>query len=324
MKRRIISILLVLMMIVSLAACGSSTSSSTDGTASDDYEEFSLEVAGTEVTYTKVPERVIAINYECAQELVALGLTDRIIGITPGHFKLDECLPEYQKEMSGLKDLGANISYETILAENPDFVYAHPWTFTAESTATPEEYIKDGIAIYGVKGDSQDVGTFEYYYDDLRNLGKIFGVEDRAEEIIAETQKRVDEVVKNAVKDAPTVFVYDSGDKQAYTAGNSAMQSEMLRLVGAKNIFDDIDAKYEEVSWEEVAERNPQWILINEYEDENQLNMTKKEFLKTNPALENCDAVKNDRFISINLLDLREGLNAINGLEATLEALKAK
>ena len=158
----------------------------------------------------------------------------------------------------------------------------------------------------------------------MRNLGKIFGVEERAEEIIKETQARVDAVKNDAVTDAPTVFVYDSGDKQAYTAGKSAMQSEMLNLVGAKNIFDDIDEKYEEVSWEEVAERNPQWILINEYEDENQLNMTKKEFLKTNPALENCDAVKNDRFISINLLELREGLQAVDGLEKTLAALKEK
>ena len=152
--KRIVSLMLVVLLVCSLTACGNNTgTTSTDSNSvsatsavSSDYDSFSLDVVGTEVTYTKVPEKVIAINYECAQELVALGLKDRIIGITAGHFKIEECLPEYQDDLADLKDLGSNISYETILAENPDFVYGHSWIFNAESTAAPEEYINDGIA----------------------------------------------------------------------------------------------------------------------------------------------------------------------------------
>ena len=70
------------------------------------------------------------------------------------------------------------------------------------------------------------------------------------------------------------------------------MQTTQIEACGGKNIFDNLNDKYANVSWEEVAERNPEWILIDEYEDENQTSGTKVDFIKKNPALANVDAVK--------------------------------
>ena len=100
-------------------------------------------------------------------------------------------------------------------------------------------------------------------------------------------------------------------------------QTEQIELVGAKNLFKDLNETYVEVSWEEVAKRNPDWILINEYEDEN-LTTTKTEFLKNNDALKDTNAIKNNHIISINLIELREGLQMVDGSEKLLKALNGE
>ncbi|MFX8262546.1 ABC transporter substrate-binding protein, partial [Acinetobacter baumannii] len=60
------------------------------------------------------------------------------------------------------------------------------------------------------------------------------------------------------------VFVYDSGEDKAFTAANTYLTS-LIDLVGGKNIFDDIDKGWAEVSWEEVVNRDPDVIVIVDY-----------------------------------------------------------
>ena len=307
--------------ISTLVGCSSVENKGSNG-GSSSSGSVTLDVNGKDITYDKVPERVVALNFENLQTLVALGLEDKIVGYTSAHFKLEEMLPEYQSKMKDLNCIGLSAAYEPVLNLNPDFIYAYEWSFNNESLTEPDDLLNEGIKYYMEYGNrkSNTDHKYEYVYQDLRDLGKIFHVEDRAEEIISGLEKRVADVESKAVKNSPRVFIYDSGDKQAYTAGKRALQSKMLETCGAVNVFEDLDADYEEVSWEEVAKRNPEWILINEYEDEN-LTESKTEFLKNNDALKDCDAIKNNKIISINLIELREGLQFVDGLDKTLDAL---
>ena len=86
------------------------------------------------------------------------------------------------------------ISREVTLSYEPDLVMDNQpdWFYTAENGfATVEDIQGVGGQTYTVtaKCDSGRLdATFEDNYTDLRNMGKLFAVEDRAESLIAEMQ----------------------------------------------------------------------------------------------------------------------------------------
>lgn len=76
----------------------------------------------------------------------------------------------------------------------------------------------------------------------------------------------------------------------------------------AKNIFDDIDKSFTEVSWEEVVNRNPDVIVILDYGDTSLAD--KEKLLLSKPALAGVEAIKNKRFIVLPLSAAAEGVRA--------------
>ena len=112
------------------------------------------------------------------------------------------------------------------------------------------------------------------------------------------------ETAENAVKGQETVkvFVYDMAqDGGAYTCGNN-FTAKLIEHAGGKNIFSDMDKTWANVSWEEVVERAPEVIVIDDYGDTS-LEQKISE-LKENPALAAVPAIANDRIISVNLCEV--------------------
>ena len=112
------------------------------------------------------------------------------------------------------------------------------------------------------------------------------------------------------------VMAFDSGDKAVLTSGKG-IEDEMIRLAGGNNIFGDLDNAFEEVSFEEVAKRNPDIIIIHSYDvgDTNGTTEEKIESLKKNPALENVTAIKNDNFVVVKLVEVFPGLQIFDAAE---------
>lgn len=103
-------------------------------------------------------------------------------------------------------------------------------------------------------------------YEDFRQLGEIFRVEDKAEEVIADMQEKIG-AVEEKVKDLEPVkvFVYDSGEDAPYTAGAS-LPSDLIRLAGGENVFENDGDYWITVQWEAVVEKNPDWIVVMQYD----------------------------------------------------------
>lgn len=321
--KKTMALLLALMMLLSVVACSNSNNDQDDN-AQMGSDPVKLSVLDTEFVYEKAPERIVVNSLENLQILVALGLGDKIVGYTNGHFKIADCLQKYQDEMRSLNFLGSNATFETILAEGADFVFGSVWTFSETGVAPLQDCVDNNIDIYAISSGSAKKATLDMFYQDILNLGKIFRIEDKAEAVVADLKGEMDAIAAEAaqLKENPTVLIYDNGDKKAKIAADGALQTRQLEMAGGINIFSDLSGTYPDVSWEEIAERNPQWILINEYEDEN-WTTSKEEFLKNHPALAEVDAVKNDRFISVKLITMREGMQIAEGARIILEAFKA-
>jgi iron complex transport system substrate-binding protein len=89
--------------------------------------------------------------------------------------------------------------------------------------------------------------------------------------------------------------------------------TKLISMVGGKNIFDDIQQGWTDVSWEEVINRNPEVIVIVDYGDKTV--EQKRDLLLAKKELSDISAIKNKRFIILPLSAAAEGIRAPYALE---------
>jgi iron complex transport system substrate-binding protein len=279
---------------------------------------------GQDVTYT-VPERAVAYDVSGAEKMFALGLADRMRGYVMN--KLGDPAIKgspWREDYASVERLGTErITREIVVDARADWVLAG-WNsgFSEERGITPALLEDVGIASYlhtetcwsyGDRG--VDVAPLEALYTDLDNLGRIFGVEKRAAELVADLKDRIAALKKTwpAEGDPARVFVYDSGTDQPYTAGRHAAPNDIIKAAGGTNIFGDLDKGWTTVGWEPVIRAKPEVIVIIDYAD--QPAKDKIAHLKSLPSLRAVPAVKNDRFLVMSYGDAVSGPRNVTGAE---------
>ena len=94
----------------------------------------------------------------------------------------------------------------------------------------------------------------------------------------------------------------------------------MLELAGCRNVFDDTDGEYIIVSWEDVIDRDPEYILVCDYYGSGYAEERIAE-MKSNPETADMDAVKNDRFIIVPGLAMFPSLECLDAVEQIADAV---
>jgi len=165
----------------------------------------------------------------------------------------------------------------------------------------------------------KEKASIDDMYADLKNLGAIFGVESRAEELVNGYKSDLASFLENLGSDNPVrVFVYDSGEDAPFTAGRYAMPTVLIEAAGGRNVMDDFEKSWATVTWEEVIERNPEVIVIVNYGDVTA--EQKREFMMSNPAFAALDAVKNDRFVTLEYVEATPGPRNIQAVKTLARA----
>ena len=102
------------------------------------------------------------------------------------------------------------------------------------------------------------------------------------------------------------VLVYDSGSSGVFTCSGSNFESLLIGLAGGRNLFDDLTGQqWVTVSYEEVLARNPDVILIHDY-DAPSLEEKIAE-IQSNPTLSQLACVQEGRFATITLESVLPG-----------------
>ncbi|MCU1773157.1 ABC transporter substrate-binding protein [Pseudomonas sp. 13B_3.2_Bac1] len=272
-----------------------------------------------EVTFKQAPKHAVSHDINMTQMMLALGLKSRMAGYS-GVSGWKSVTPAMQSLLDGLPELAAKYpSVETLLNANVDFFFAG-WDYGMRvgGDLTPQTLQPLGINVYELTEScafvmKRPAATLDDTYNDLRNLGKIFDVQDRANALIADMQNQVIEIRKDLPADKPRVFLYDSGEDRAMTSGRLGMPQALIDAAGGRNILDDVEASWTRVNWETVVERNPQVIVIVDYSE---ITAEQKiEFLLKNPALQSVDAIKNQRFIVIPYVQATPGIDNVLAVE---------
>lgn len=313
---------------LALTACSSSDSSDSSGDAAtgdkaaakSDGFPYTVKNCGVTTTYQAPPKRVVTMNQHVTEIMLELGLKKSLVGTA---YLDDQVLPKYGEDYASVPVLAKEYpSYEQVLAADPDFVYGgYASAFAAGDGRGREALKKSGIETRlntesCTKGD-QPMDTL---YEEIRQVGRTFGVPDRAEAWIKRAKTDNAATAKKLADLKPvSVFVYDSGDKTAFTAGGEGIGNELIERAGGANVFADLDKPFGDASWENVVDRKPEVIVIYDY-GATTVEQKKKRLL-TDPALADVPAVKNKRFAVMPLSDAVLGVRvpaAVDKLAAQL------
>lgn len=307
--------------IMAFALCLSLLLSAFAGSAMAEDEPVVIENMGRTTTYEEAPETAVALSYSIAEIMVALGLEDKIVAIAPSMYILDQVSEEYRETVGSFPVLEGNYgvpTLETVLDTGAEFVFGDAYSFYASAVGTVEDFEAAGVNIYATEGTYVEDATFENIYNDIINIGKIFRVEERAEELVAQLREREASVEASVAGLEPVrVFYFDSdtgGGVDMSTVGNTGLQSLMLEMAGAENIFSDVEGQFVAVSWEDVVDRDPEYIIVCDYYGEGYADEKIAE-LKANPATMDMDAVVNDRFIVVPGLAMFPSLECMDAVE---------
>lgn len=279
-----------------------------------------------DVTFEEAPKRAVSNDVNLTEMMLALKLQDRMVGYTgiSGWKTLDESLREGVKELPELSPKYP--SKEVLLEADADFYFAG-WNYGMKvgGEVTPETLSPFGIKVYELTESCSHImakakPTMDDMFVDLLNLGKIFGVEDRADALVAGYKTGLTKVQERigTIKEPVRVFVYDSGTEKPFTSGRFGIPTAMIEAAGGINIMEDVEKSWTEVSWEPVIDRNPEVIVIVDYGDVTA--EQKIAFMKENPAFKNLDAVKNDRFVVLAYVEATPGPRNVAAIERLAEA----
>jgi len=272
-----------------------------------------------EVTFKEAPKHALSHDINMTQMMLALRLKSHMVGYS-GISGWKAVTPEMQAILDGLPELAAKYpSVETLLDANVDFFFAG-WDYGMRvgGDLTPQTLTPLGINVLELTEScafvmKRPAASLDDTYNDLRNLGRIFDVQDRANQLIAGMQQQVAAIQQDLPTEKPRVFLYDSGEDRAMTSGRLGMPQALIDAAGGRNILDDVEASWTRVNWETVVERNPQVIVIVDYSEVTA--EQKQQFLLNNKALQSVDAIRNQRFIVIPYVQATPGIDNVEAVQ---------
>jgi len=267
-----------------------------------------IDDVGRNVTITNFPpERIVSLAPSCTEMLFALGLGNKVVGVDEYS---DYPLEVQEKVEAGdLTTVGsfAEISLETVVGLEPDLIVA---------TGGIQRLI-----IESLEGHDQPVVVlypekFDEVLADISLVGKATGQIDEAEALVADMQKKAQEIVdKTQGESRPRVYIEYSFNGGYWTFGSKAYANELVYMSGGINVFSDFAGGIISTSTEEVLAANPEIIIIGEGAMAEACGLT-PETIRTRPGWNEINAVKNDQIYEIEeSIMSREGPRLIKGLE---------
>ena len=254
---------------------------------------------GRTVNIGEMPERIVSHVPPITETLFALGLGDRVVGVS------DYCdYPEEALEKPSVGDY-YKPSVETIVAQDPDLVITDGHSDSISAL--------DSLGIDYLVIDPKDIdGIFR----DIELLGKVTGVEARADELIRDMETAISDV-EERVTGASAVrvlYIIDATDmNNPWTAGPGSFVDSLISMAGGENIASQAPAPWAQFSIEAVLSTDPEIIIIP---SSHGTAITPLDTFKEHPAWKEVTAVKQDAIYIIDG-DLVDGYGPriIQGLE---------
>lgn len=252
--------ILAVMLLVVVMGCSSSQTNGAAATppaenapaaeAGVPYPLTLTDALGRQLTISQEPHRIASLSPANTEILFALGLGEKIVGVTTW------CdYPEEAKSKPKIGDLKGNL--EKILEAQPDLVVG--------SGSLNRETI-DRLTELGIPVLALEPQSIEDIYSSIRLVARATNTVAKGEEIIQGMQGKIASVQEKLAQVPPEqrVRVFIEVDYPLYTAGPGSFVHDLVTAAGGINVVSDVKF-YAQYSDEQVIQLNPDVILATDY-----------------------------------------------------------
>ena len=260
---------------------------------------------GVTVTIENPPERIVSLSPANSEILFALGLDEKIVGVT------EYCT--YPEAALSKEKIGgcSTVNIEKVSVLNPDLIVAAD----GNSEETVAHLRELGFTVITINAD-----TIDTTLDDILLLGKATGADDEAEVLVSSMKEDLAEIAeKTSAEEKPTIL-HCMWTDPLWVSGSGTFQDEMITAAGG------INAAAAEEGWvaltmEKFLTMNPDIIVVD---SGNGMGVgaddALRDFFLKDPRMQSLSAVQNERVYVVNadIID-RGGPRIVEGVEALAE-----
>jgi iron complex transport system substrate-binding protein len=196
------------------------------------------------------PQRIVSTTPSITELLYALGLGDRVVGVT----RFCRYPPEAQQKPKIGDYINPNL--EAIAALRPDLVIIQ----------TNPVRLAEKLASVRLRSVEVNQENIEAIYNSIRVIGDATETAPRAAALIGSIRRGLDEIRTRAASLPRTRMMFVVGRSPnrldgLIVAGRASYLNEVIDLAGGQNVFRDAVAAYPAVSLEQVIARRPEIII---------------------------------------------------------------
>lgn len=301
-------VLLTNVLVLSLAACGNN-----DGSSSSNINKstHSQGISGDQITFTDdLSNKIVLDHIPTSVATLNPGMMDILLELGANVTGRPTITGEMTDEVESIQELGNphEPSFEQIVATNPELLIV------------PESFMQFASTIQatGIKIAYSDMNSIDDIRVTIEKYGELFDATEKADELVAEMDAKIDEEAVESTLDALIVY----GAPGTYLAAlDSSLYGDILAKSGGNNIaskLPELDKfpSYANLSAEKIVEGNPQIIMIITHSNPKSVKSGFEMQMSQNPAWKNLDAVKNNQivFLPADLFD-NPGTQVIKAIE---------
>ena len=269
------------------------------------------DTSGTQITLPSPAERVVCLNSDVAEAMVALGAGDKVVGVTDS-IMTDSALVSHLPNTVSVGDWQTP-SVEKVLQLKPDAVI----TYSSSKPKNVDQFTSAGISLIYL--DCYKITSLEH---DITSLGIMIGAGERADQYI-NFMKKWDEIVRSRVSNIseekiPSVYVEGYTDYSAQGKGSGI--DLMMGIARGKNLAADLGEQWPKVTPEWVIKENPSIIIKSASLKPDKTLEDIRTSVSERSGFDTLSAVKNNQVFVING-DLTYGPRSPAGLVYLAKAL---
>ncbi len=254
--------------------------------------------SGRRVHLPEKIERAVSLAPNLTEIVFAVGAGDRLVGVTT----FCNFPAEAQKIQKVSDTQTPNI--ENIIALKPQVVLV--------STASQMENFSRTLDAQGINVFVTNPNSLDDIYKTVRQIGEIFGKNEKAQQVVEELVKRVSDV-ETKTNSAQDVKVFLQISKEPlFTVGRDSFMTDLINCAGGVSVMANSATAYPNLSKETAFALNPDAIILSDSEDNRE----------PNDAFKNSPAVRNGKVFKINAdLISRPAPRIVDALEQIAKAL---
>jgi iron complex transport system substrate-binding protein len=226
------------------------------------------------LTFDRPPQRVVSLYPSMTELLIALGVTERIVGQAGTGYS--QPLEKYRQAFERIPVLSeTEAATEPLLNARPDLVVSDQ-EYHFDGTRLPErdDLFARGIQVYinrALHEPTKVTSTVPDSFTDIIDLGRIFAADGRAGELVGTFRQQLSDVEGKLSGVTPIravlLTVYDS----AVYAHAGGLYGDVLARAGARNLTEQSELPegdyYGQLSVELIGKKKPD-VVVYVYRDE--------------------------------------------------------